>query len=270
MNASEQGRERALNALGEKNPGKAAEKRFEFADNRMERAQEKANLSDVESTINMTKSFEGEMEKVNNLVENARTRDMNISQLEEKIAEKAQKHLTTLEELNETVPEEAREGIQKAMEASTKGLSGALENIRNRDPGKADEIEKGMSDFVRDRIENFEPGPPQANFIYPDSEPIEIPSNVEERMQNNIPWESTFEAYTTQDSRSDVEDWYTNKMDEEGWTLTFEDDDYNTIFWTADDETKAFGIVLVEEDVAADEFEVNEENTVFILVEKIL
>ena len=110
----------------------------------------------------------------------------------------------------------------------------------------------------------------EEDFIYPDSEPIEIPSNVEERMQNNIPWESTFEAYTTQDSRSDVEDWYTNKMDEEGWTLTFEDDDYNTIFWTADDETKAFGIVLVEEDVAADEFEVNEENTVFILVEKIL
>ncbi|RZN61737.1 MAG: hypothetical protein EF811_04740 [Methanonatronarchaeia archaeon] len=89
--------------------------------------------------------------------------------------------------------------------------------------------------------------------IYPDAEQTEIPE-IQEQVEEIIPWtDTTIKTYTTEDTPQQVEDWYSNTMEDKGWEETYQD--YGATFWTKDNQGIGIQIITPED---AEQFNINQ------------
>jgi hypothetical protein len=149
LKASSRGRENALRSLGDTNPAKAAKIRFEFANNRINSI--KGNVSKEKLVKERVREYANEMNNTQELIKKANTENMNITALEEKVANATSKHLTVLKNVHDKVPESAKSAIKHAMNASVRGQKKALENLQDKNPEKAEMIKKNIPDFVKSK-----------------------------------------------------------------------------------------------------------------------
>lgn len=147
LNASMKGREKSLTNLGDTNPAKAAKVRFDFADNRINSTKE--NLGDEYKVRERVDEYTREINKTQELIEDAKQKGMNVTEFEGKVANDTSRHLTVLKEVHDRVPEHAKESISHAMNVSARGQKMALENMKNNNPGMVEEIEKNIPDFAK-------------------------------------------------------------------------------------------------------------------------
>ncbi|WP_292484519.1 hypothetical protein [Methanohalobium sp.] len=91
------------------------------------------------------------MNNTQELIKKANTENMNVTALEEKVANATSKHLTVLKNVHDKVPEPAKGAIKHAMNVSVRGQKKALENLQDKNPEKADMIKKNIPDFAKSK-----------------------------------------------------------------------------------------------------------------------
>lgn len=149
LKASSRGREKSLKSLGDTNPAKAAKIRFEFANNRINSI--KGNASKEKLVNERVREYANEMNNTQELIKKANTENMNVTALEEKVANATSKHLTVLKNVHDKVPEPAKNAIKHAMNVSVRGHKKALENLQDKNPEKAEMIKKNIPDFAKSK-----------------------------------------------------------------------------------------------------------------------
>ncbi len=116
--------------------------------------------------------YKDQLEKSLARSEEARTEGGAVAKVSETVAEATGKHILVLEEVLEKVPEEAKEAITKAKEASTAGQRNALKSLAGENPEKATGInlkaaearlnrarakaEKGEMEEVEEALKEYE------------------------------------------------------------------------------------------------------------------
>lgn len=95
---------------------------------------------------------------------------------------------------------------------------------------------------------------------YPDSERIEIPSQVAERLKTELLANSTVEAYSTNASVEEVNNWYDDSMTNQGWNKV--NSQFNATIYKKSD---SFVVIsIMNQQKALETFEVNK--TVIVVV----
>lgn len=97
--------------------------------------------------------------------------------------------------------------------------------------------------------------------LYPDSEEIEIPSNVSEKLDDEILPNSTLTAYKTQSEPEEVREWYNDELSQNGWDQQFEK--FNATVWRKG--TSFIAISVFDQQKSNQLFEMNQ--TTFIVVD---
>ena len=86
------------------------------------------------------KRYEDQLNRSLARAERAKIKGISIEKITETVAEASLKHLSVLEEVLEKVPEEAKESITKAKEASVSGQKNSLRFLAEENPERATEI----------------------------------------------------------------------------------------------------------------------------------
>ncbi|PTD93357.1 hypothetical protein C9439_08070 [archaeon SCG-AAA382B04] len=89
------------------------------------------------------------------LMERAREMNMNVTRLQQKIANQTTQNLNALRHAYQKVPEQAKDPILNAMNNSLRCQNHSLEQVRQRNPNMAEGIEKGMPDWVKDMSQEW-------------------------------------------------------------------------------------------------------------------
>ena len=141
--------------FGEENK---AERDFELSERRLSEAKALAEKGRGDMAEGVMERYEEQLDSAMQRAERARERGADMDELLERISERTLKHQEVLADVYERVPEEAREGIERAMENSMRGHEEALgaisqerrEEVMERVESKREEARQRM-DEARER-----------------------------------------------------------------------------------------------------------------------
>ncbi|MGM5485315.1 MAG: hypothetical protein ACQEP1_05595 [Nanobdellota archaeon] len=121
-------------------PGTTPDSPFYFMDSFFDNFRAAEKVSDERAAEMVAMARENNqrgMEKAMNGYQKA----LNRSEDDEEMANKTSNHLAVLGEVYDKVPEQAKKGIERAMNSSARGRERALERVRQRNPERASELE---------------------------------------------------------------------------------------------------------------------------------
>lgn len=122
------------------NKATKAEKRLEIAAERLAELKEMTDKGKPEYSDDLAEEYENNIKEANIIATTAKLLREDKSKLTELIALATSKHLSVLDRVKEKVPEQAKEAIAKAKEASINGQKNALKALSEDKPKKAAEI----------------------------------------------------------------------------------------------------------------------------------
>lgn len=151
---------------------KKAERYAALAAERVAEVQAVVEKGKPEFTEKALKRYEEQLNRSLARAERAKAKGLNVEKVTETVAETSGKHLAVLEEVLEKVPEEAKESIVKAKEASMNGQRNGLRLLASENPERATEInlkatearlnrakakaEKGEIEDIEEAVKEFE------------------------------------------------------------------------------------------------------------------
>ncbi len=153
INFSNKENKKALNNLEEIQPEKAAEINFRIAEKTLNQAREKAEKGEIEDVDNLIKEYEERINKSFESAEKARGLGNNTTSVEKIISESTSTHLEILSEVNEKVPEQAKESIEKAIASSTNGKEKTDEILKEKDDSNKISEDGSDSDEIKEETE---------------------------------------------------------------------------------------------------------------------
>ncbi|HID19451.1 MAG TPA: hypothetical protein EYP28_00700 [Methanophagales archaeon] len=121
INASSRGHIRALEAIKEEKPKRAAQLSAEFAEKRMIRAMEMFEVGRHEQAQRMLRRYNESMEEAEKAMKVAEKRGLNVTEIAEHVGNMTYKHIEILEDLSDKVPEHAKPHIERAINVSIQG-----------------------------------------------------------------------------------------------------------------------------------------------------
>lgn len=121
---------------------KKAEKRLQIASERLAELMEMVNKGKPEFAGMLANDHAKEIEKAEEDIEAVKAQGRDVTEVSQRVAEATSKHITVLTALLDKVPEQARAGIQNAIEKSSRGRERALANIQKED-GKPEDAGTG-------------------------------------------------------------------------------------------------------------------------------
>ncbi|PTD93356.1 hypothetical protein C9439_08065 [archaeon SCG-AAA382B04] len=101
----------------------------------------------------------------------------------------------------------------------------------------------------------------QKTPIYPDSQEIDIPNKVSEKLDDEILPNSTLTAYKTQSEPEEVRQWYNDELSQNDWNQQFEK--FNATVWRKG--TSFLAITVFDQQKSNQLFEMNQ--TTFLVVD---
>ena len=120
-------------------PEAKARKALEYAEERLAEARAMANKNRTREMTRAANDYDGFMAMVNERAEEARQRGASDN-LSERVASATSKHLSVLDRIKDTAPEQAREALNRAREASQNGQINALRALARTKPERAIDI----------------------------------------------------------------------------------------------------------------------------------
>ncbi|MFP4423970.1 MAG: DUF4382 domain-containing protein [Candidatus Woesearchaeota archaeon] len=136
-------------------PGITPDSPFYFMDRMFDGFQSAESLADeraAEMTSmaeeNKEKAFEKAREGYDKAMEKREKEAEESEENAEKVARQASNHMAVLAKLREQVPEQARAGIDRAMNESAQGREKALESLKEKNPEKAESVAKATLEEV--------------------------------------------------------------------------------------------------------------------------
>lgn len=117
----------ALNSEG--NPKKRANNAIQLADKKAEEVSEAALRGDSAAAENAVKGYETALNHAWNSIHQGEQQGADLTDTIGKVSEVTSKHQSTLADVFERVPEQAKPHIEQAMEVSSKGHARALEAL---------------------------------------------------------------------------------------------------------------------------------------------
>lgn len=132
INASSNGHIRALEAIKEEKPERAAQLSAEFAEKRMIRAKEMFEVGKHEQAQRMLRRYNESMEEVEDAMKVAEKRGLNVTELAEHVGNMTYKHVEVLEALLKKVPEQAKPHIEHAINVSIRGHETSVNRTQMR------------------------------------------------------------------------------------------------------------------------------------------
>ncbi len=154
------------------NKAAKAEKRLQIASERLAELKAMTDKGKPEYSDDLAEEYDNNIEEANEIATTAKLLREDRSKLTELIALATSKHLSVLDKVKEKVPEQAKEAIIKAKEASMNGQKNALRALSEDKPEKAAEInlnaakgrlnrakekaEAGESEDVEEALEEYE------------------------------------------------------------------------------------------------------------------
>jgi len=150
MEVSLTGQERALSALGRKNPETALRVQLRIMDQRVERIKKHTQDKNLLAEKQALKNYKRGEKEIKVLLERAKKKGVNVEGLETLVLEKTARHIETLWKVYEKAPESAKEGLLRAIENSMKGHQKIKEVLKN----KVEKIKEKttISEKVREEI----------------------------------------------------------------------------------------------------------------------
>lgn len=142
INASSTGHIRALEAIEEEKPERAARLSAKFAEKRMIRAREMFEVGRHEQAQRMLRRYNESMEEAEEAMKMAEKRGLNVTELAEHVGNMTYKHIEVLEALLEKVPEQAKPHIEHAINVSIHGHETSVNRTQMRIRRVTGEIEK--------------------------------------------------------------------------------------------------------------------------------
>jgi len=154
------------------NKAAKAEKRLQMASERLSELKVMTDKGKPEYFDDLADEYDNNIRAANEIATTAKLLREDKSKLTELVALATSKHLSVLDKVKENVPEQAKEAITKAKEASMNGQKNALKALSEDKPEKAAEIhskaaearlnrakekaEENEVEEVEDEIEEFE------------------------------------------------------------------------------------------------------------------
>lgn len=147
----------ATEGLGD--PGITPDSAFYFIDRAFDWSQSAESLANEKAAEVAVMAQEGEEEAMNRslglyegVMERMRERAQNNEDVSERVANVTTTHLIVLEGLLDQVPEEARFGIETALNTSSQGRETALNALQGFNPERAETIRNQTSERIRENV----------------------------------------------------------------------------------------------------------------------
>ncbi len=118
---------------------KKAEKRLQIASERIAELREMVNKGKPEFAGRLTNDHAKGIDEAEEDIEAAKAQGKNVTRVSQIVAEATSKHIDVLTALLDKVPEQARAGIQNAIEKSSRGRERALANIQ-KEAGRPEDV----------------------------------------------------------------------------------------------------------------------------------
>ena len=132
MDVSLTGQEKALFALSRENPERALRVQLRIMDQRVERIKKHIQNKNLLAEKQALKNYERGEKEVKVLLESAKKKRVNTASLEALVLEKTAKHIEVLWAVYEKAPEQAKEGLLRAIENSMKGHQKVKEVLKKK------------------------------------------------------------------------------------------------------------------------------------------
>ena len=152
-----------------------ANRYLELAEKRISEANALAEGGNPELAESVLERYRNQMEKGLERAERAKEKGRDMDQVLERVSEASLKHQEVLAGIYERAPEQAREGIQRAMEASQAGGERALNSVSEERREAARENIRQKREEVEGRLEGLR----QEGRPVPELPQQEIPEDVE-------------------------------------------------------------------------------------------
>jgi hypothetical protein len=179
---SEKGQEEALNRLGEVKPGRSAELYLMIAEKRLNKAARKVNTGDIEEAESLVEDYRKKAGKSMEMLERAKELNIDVTEVEETVLTATSTHQELLLGILETMPEESKEAIERAIDVATRGREEALKALNLTLPPQAERAKAGRQEDGDSRII---PETPRKTPSPINETPAEEPR--EEREEERIP-----------------------------------------------------------------------------------
>jgi hypothetical protein len=136
-----------------------------IAEERLSEAKAMVDKGKPEFVEDLTKEYEVELNKCNEIASKAQEVGINVTEVRELVALATSKHLDVLEDVYEKVPEQAKLAIERAKNVSMKGQEEALKKLGEIIPERSAQLyldiakkklEKALEKVERGRVEEFE------------------------------------------------------------------------------------------------------------------
>jgi hypothetical protein len=111
---------------------KEAEQTLRLAEDALENAERAQSRDDIPGIDHALENYSRNMNKLERGIHEGNLLHDEHEDVAEIVAEATYKHTSTLEELYDKVPDEAHQGIERALDASKRGHETALENLSER------------------------------------------------------------------------------------------------------------------------------------------
>ncbi|OGN97229.1 MAG: hypothetical protein A2Z77_06600 [Chloroflexi bacterium RBG_13_51_36] len=151
METSEMGREDALVALARYGTVQAAEMNLAAMEGRLNRI--RARVHDPESLQIALQQFDDMAGFIKEICQIAEEAGVNVAEVAELVTEASSRHLEVLAELYEEVPDEAKEAVRSAMEASYRGYEETTMALMRSGVGESDL--PAIPESIRHRMEDI-------------------------------------------------------------------------------------------------------------------
>jgi DNA-binding transcriptional MerR regulator len=132
MEVSLTGQEKALEALGKKNPETTLKLQLRIMDQRVKRIRVRTENKNILAAKASLQNYERGEKEIKSLLETARKEGVDVAELEALVLQKTAKHIEILWALYEKAPEQAKEAIKKAMVVSEIGRKNAVEALKEK------------------------------------------------------------------------------------------------------------------------------------------
>lgn len=148
---SEKGRQKALAALARYGTMQAAEMNLAAMEGRLNRI--RARVHDPESLQIALQQFDDMAGFIKEICQIAEEAGVNVAEVAELVTEASSRHLEVLAELYEEVPDEAKEAVRSAMEASYRGYEETTMALMRSGVGESDL--PAIPESIRHRMEDI-------------------------------------------------------------------------------------------------------------------
>jgi flagellar biosynthesis GTPase FlhF len=170
-----------------------ARKALKFAEEKLAEVKAMAQENKEGALEKANQHYQNWLEKANQKAQEAKNKAKDVKSVEELInliTEKTLKHQEVLSEVLERVPDQAKEGIQKAIEVSRKGYEEAIKAVSGAKKQELMEEAKKIKEKVEKQIKQFLPSPLEEKLEGIDL-PAEMPS---QELEEGLPGEISVPA----------------------------------------------------------------------------